>query len=206
MVTMDVSLVVHRLLIRGHVMRATVATLATALAALQIRQTPGLGVDIPYLPIALRVEGCKLLTRGRVDGFFKVRVDAAPAHGGLVGDAVIGIEALGAVAGFVLAVELGERVGEARGDAVLFVQRDRSLQGGVADDVAVREVFGYDARAGFVFLRDVVLITGGVIAARSAAWGGAGGVARDLHLGRSKLRVVEEESRLSSSAVVLVCI
>lgn len=113
-VTVDVSLVVHRLLIRGRVMRATVATLASALAALQIRQTPGLGVDIPYLPIALRVEGCKLLTRGRVDGFFKVRVDAAPAHGGLVGDAVIGIEALGAVAGFVLAVELGERVGEAR--------------------------------------------------------------------------------------------
>lgn len=89
---------------------------------------------------------------------------------------------------------------------MLFVQRDRSLQGGVADDVAVREVFGYDARAGFVFLRDVMLIAVGVIAARGAAWGGAGGVARDLHLGRSKLGVVEEESRLSGSAVVLVCI
>lgn len=191
----------HRLLIRRHVMRR--ATVTAALAALQIGQTPSLGVDVPHLPIALRVKGRELLARRRVDGFFEVRIDAAPAHGGFVGDSVAGIEALGAVAGLVLAVELGERIGEARGDAVLVVERDRSLQGGIADDVAVREVFGDDARAGLIFLRDIVLIAGGVIAARGAAWSGAGCVARDLHLGCSELGVVEEESGLGGSGVVI---
>ena len=52
---------------------------------------------------------------------------------------------------------------------MLAVERDGSLQGRVADDVAVREVLGYNAGAGFVFLGDVVVVAGGIVV------GGVGG-------------------------------
>ena len=102
-------------------------------------------MDISNLLVALRVEACEFLTRRRAHCFFKVRIDASPSRGCLVGDAIALVEALGAIARLVLCVELCEGVGEAVGDAVLVVKGDGTLDRGVADHVAVGEVLGDDA-------------------------------------------------------------
>ena len=85
---------------------------------------------------------------------------------------------------------------------MLVVERDGALDGGVGDGVAVRQVLGHDARAGFVFLREVVVVGVGLAGffARLAACeivevGGAG----YLHLGAAELGVVEEEGGFGGS-------
>lgn len=85
-------------------------------------------------------------------------MEAAPAVDGLVADLVVLVELLGLVEGVVLLVEVLQGGGEARGEAVLLVQRDGLLDRLVADDVAVRQVLGDDARARLVLLLDVVVV------------------------------------------------
>ena len=89
---------------------------------------------------------------------------------------------------------------------MLVVERDGLLQGGVADDIAVRKVFSDDAGAGFVFLRNVVLVLGGVVGSGGAAGCLGGGVAGYLDLGGSELGVVEEERGLRGSEMRSVAV
>lgn len=74
------------------------------------------------------------------------------------------------------------------------VERDGALNGGVREGVAVREVFGYDAGAGLVFLGKVrgIVRGGGGGSGGSAKVGQIGG-AGNSYLGRAELGVVEEE-------------
>ena len=46
---------------------------------------------------------------------------------------------------------------------MLVIESDGALNGVVTDGIAVREILGDDARAGLVFLRDVMLIMRGVV-------------------------------------------
>jgi hypothetical protein len=77
---------------------------------------------------------------------------------------------------------------------VLLIEGDCALDRGVGDGVAVGEVLGDDAGAGFVLLRDldVVLVGGfgGDVAGGDLVDGLGGG---DGDLGRAELGVVEEE-------------
>lgn len=99
----------------------------------------------------------------------------------------------------VLLVEVLEGIGEAGGDAVFVVEGDGFLDGAVGEHVAVREVLGYDAGAGLVFLGDLVAFFGsGGEGFFGGSGGGGGKVANgggggDVHLGGAELGVVEEE-------------
>lgn len=81
---------------------------------------------------------------------------------------------------------------------MLLVESESALNGFVADGVAVGEVLGNNARAGLVFLRDVVF--GGVLfigsrqlSTRKLVERGNGG---DVDLVGTELGVVKEESSL----------
>ena len=115
-------------------------------------------MDIADLLVALGVKCRKLLTSGGIDGFLKVRAQAGPSSAGFLGDTIAGIDAFGAVAGLVLAVEVGKSGGEAVGDTMLVVECNGTLDGIVADGVPVRQIFGNDARTWLVFLSDVMLV------------------------------------------------
>lgn len=102
----------------------------------------------------------------------------------------------------VAAVELSELVEEAGGYTVLVVQVDSALDGGIADDVAVREILGDDARPGLLLLCDLVGVAvgdgrGAVILRRSTSRGGDGDVRG------AQLCVVQEKGSLGSG--VLLC-
>lgn len=97
----------------------------------------------------------------------------------------------------VLAVKVGESIGEAIRDAMLVVQSYGALNGVVADDVAVSEIFSDDTGTWFVFLGDVALIAVRIVRRRRLA----GkifkiGRARDLDLRAAELSVVQEQSGL----------
>lgn len=117
-------------------------------------------MDIAHLLIGLNIKVAQLLARGGLQGLLEVRAQAAPAIGCLSGDLIVVIDALGALGGIVLLIEVGERGREAVRDTVLLVQRDRLHDGIVAHYVPVRQVLCDDARSGLVFLRDVLLFPG----------------------------------------------
>ena len=125
---------------------------AATLPALQVRQASCLGVDILNLFVALSVEAGKFLTSRRSQRFLEVRVDTSPSGSRLIRDTVALIKSLGTITRLVLCVELGEGIGEAVGDTMLVVEGNGTLDGGVADHVAMGEVLGNDARARFIFL------------------------------------------------------
>ena len=105
----------------------------------------------------------------------------------------------------VFLVEVLEGGGEAGGDAVFIVEGDGFLDGAVGEHVAVREVLGYDAGAGLVFLGDVVVIGGGGEGFFGGGGGGGGEVADrggggDVDLGGAELGAVEEEGGFSGAA------
>ena len=50
---------------------------------------------------------------------------------------------------------------------MLVIKGNGTLDGGVADYVAVGEVLSNDARAWLVFLRNVILVAGGVFCVRA---------------------------------------
>ena len=75
-----------------------------------------------------------------------------PPRRGLLTDAVFCIEVLHLLGRVELFVEMLQGASEARAVAVLVVEIDSAGDDAVADCVAVGEVLGDDARAGFVFL------------------------------------------------------
>lgn len=119
-----------------------------------------------------------------------------------MGDAVALVGGPGAVGGVVLAVELVELVEEACAHAMLVVQLDGALDGGVADHVALRQVLSNDARSRLLLLCDLVRVTvgvggdGGVGVVRGGTRCGSHGDVRGAQLG-----VVEEQSGLGSGVL-----
>ena len=91
----------------------------------------------------------------------------------------------------VLLIILRKGVGEASINSVFLIYCDRTLDGIVANDVTVCEVFGDNARARFVFLGNIAIVTFAMVCvgtgssefiqARST---------RDLNLGITELCVV----------------
>lgn len=132
-------------------------------------------MDISNLLIALCVEACESLPGRRTHRFLEVRVDAPPSRSRLISDAVALVKTLGAISRLVFGVELCKSVGEAIGDTVLVVKGNGTLDRRVADHVAVGEVFGNDARARLVFLRNVMLVAGGVFSVGAGKFTDAGG-------------------------------
>ena len=119
-------------------------------------------MDVSNLLVALRIEACEFLTSRRTHGFFKVGVDAPPSRSCLIGDAIARVNALGTISRLIFRIELCKGVGEAIGDTVLIIEGNSTLDGGVTNHVAVGEIFGNDARARLVFLRDVMLVAGSI--------------------------------------------
>lgn len=107
-------------------------------------------------------------------------MQTAPSTRGLVADLIALVEAARAVRRFDLAVEVGQRGGELGREAVLLVERDRLLDGRVADGVAVGQVLCDDARARLVFLGDVVPVFVLQVARGAGACGPAGDVVEGL--------------------------
>jgi hypothetical protein len=166
------------------------------LARLEVGEVAGLVVDIKDLLAALVVEVSELLASRGTHGLFEVGVQTRPGSDALVSDTVLLVEALGLCRGLVLGIELLESGGEAGADTVLLVKSKSTLNGLVADGVAVGEVLSDDTRAGLVFLRDVVrrLVIGSreLAASELVERGGSG----DVNLVRTKLGVVKEKSSL----------
>ena len=81
--------VLHRLLI--------LFLTAMPFSSLEIRQTPSLGVDVSHLLIALGVKRRELLPRRRSQSFLEITRYSPPPLACLLGNAVVGIEALGLV-------------------------------------------------------------------------------------------------------------
>lgn len=166
------------------------------LARLEVGKVAGLVVDVKDLLATLVVEVSELLASGGTHGLLEVGVQARPGSNALVSDTVLLVEALGLCRGLVLGIELLESGGEAGADTVLLVKSKSTLNGLVADGVAVGEVLSDDTRAGLVFLRDVVrrLVIGSreLAASELVERGGSG----DVNLVRTKLGVVKEKSSL----------
>lgn len=179
------------------------------LPALQIGQAASLIVNVADLLVRLDVELSHLPTGRRVECLLEVRVQTAPVVHSLVGDLVLLVKTLGPVGGTVLFVEVGKSGREARGEAVLVVQRDGLLDRLVADHIAVSQILSDDAGSRLVLLINVVLVL-------ILGFGGAGHVRTrnlinsvcrfDMHGRRSQLRVVEKKSSLCSPTHGLVSI
>lgn len=108
----------------------------------------------------------QLLASGGIGSLLKVRAQTREDGVGegcrTLGDAVALIGSLGAIRGVVLAIQLIQFVEELCGDAVLVVELDGALNRSIADDVAMSEVFGDNARPRLLLLCNLVSITVGV--------------------------------------------
>ena len=165
-----------------------------ALTALHVGQTTCLGVHITNLLVALGVEGMETLTGGRAKGFLEVRIQATPTGLDLLRDTVVGIDILRLLGRLVLAVEVGQSVGEAIGDTVLAVESEGALDGLVTDHVTLSQILCHNARARLVLLRDVVKFGSAIVALLSSFASGQlveASCAGHLDLRRTKLCVVE---------------
>ena len=132
--------------------------IAAGLASPEIRESACFVMDISDLPVALGVDFADSLTGRSTDGLLEVGVQSVPCGRGFVGDAVGLVHGLGAVGRLVLSVEVGQGLGEAIAEAVLVVERDSRLDHVVGEEVAVRQILGDDARAGLVFLFQVIWV------------------------------------------------
>lgn len=162
---------------------------------LDVSQAASLGVDVLDLARALGVEVDNLASGVGGGGLLKVRVETGEEVVGAVGDAVALVGGLGAVGGMVLLVEVLNGGQEARRNAVLGVEVNGVLDGGIANDVAVGEVFGQDTGARLLLLRNVVRLA---LAAGGRARAVRVGAARAGHgnVVGTELSVVEQESSL----------
>lgn len=158
-------------------------------------------MDITDLLIGLCVKLTQLAAGGVLESLLEVRVQTAPASESLVGDLVALVDALGALGGVVLLVEVAQGGGEPRGEAMLLVQGDGLLDGIVTHHVPVRQILGDNAGPRLVFLGDVVLVFllgaggGGLLAGELVDVGGG----LDVDGGAAQLGLVEEQGGLSSA-------
>jgi hypothetical protein len=170
---------------------------AGRLAGLEGSQVLGLVVNVEDLLLALLVELAETLTGGRAGSLLEVGAQALPSLVGLVGDAVLLVHGLGALGGVVLLVEVLQGLCEAVADTVLLVHLDGALHDLIAQDVAMGEILGDNARARLVLLRDVIVVgvasglTAGCLIERLSRG--------DVDLSRAQLGVVEQEGCLGGS-------
>ena len=159
-------------------------------------------MDILNLSGAIGVELNDLAAGGGGGSLLKVRAKTSPEVAGALRNAVALVSSAGTVSGVVLLVKALKSSEEAVGHLMLGVELDGALNGSVADDVAVGEVFGEDTRAGLLLLGDVVglaLSVGRVVGTTVvSASAGAG----DGDMVGAKLRVVEEEGSLHGSLLL----
>jgi hypothetical protein len=171
---------------------------STVLLGLEISKTTSLSVDLLNLSAALSVELGDLLAGGGVGSLLEVRAQAEPEAVGTLADAVALIGGLGSVGGMVLLVETLEGREEAVGDAVLGIEVESTLDGGITYDVAVGEVLSQDTCAGLLLLSDLVGVAVSVLGSGDIVFA-IGASAGDLKMVVSELSVVEEESGLLGS-------
>jgi len=112
-------------------------------------------VDIKNLLLALLVEGEDLVTGWRVRCLLEVRVQASPCASAPLRDGILLVDVLGLLTGLVLLVELLQSRCEARGEAVLVVEGECSLDCFVANSIAMSKVLSQNASAGLVLLVDL---------------------------------------------------
>ena len=174
---------------------------STVLLGLEVSETTSLSVDLLNLSAALGVELGDLLAGGGVGGLLEVGAQAEPEAVGTLADAVALIGGLGSVGGVVLLVETLEGREEAVGDAVLGVEVESTLDGGIAYDVPVGEVLSQDTGAGLLLLGNLVGVAVSVLGNRNIIFAIAAG-AGDLKMVVSELSVVEEESGLLGSLLL----
>lgn len=122
-------------------------------------------MDISHLFVTLSVESSKFLSRRGTDCLFEIGMYTGPATARFFRDPVTGIDALGAIGGFVFRVEILESASKAIGNTVLVVESYGTLDGGIADSIAVGKVFSKNSRPWLILLRNVI-----VIALRFFAW------------------------------------
>lgn len=170
------------------------------LSALKVGQMTSLVVDVEDLLVSGLVEASQLLASRGADSLLEVGVQAAPASVGLVGDTILGVDGLCLLSCLVLAVESLQGVGEAAADTVLVIESNCSLDGLIADDVAVCEVLGDDTGTGLVLLFDVAVSSGLICRADRLATGNLvkGSCGGNVDLSGAKLCVVQEKSSLCS--------
>lgn len=144
----------------------------------------------------------QLLAGRSVGGLLEVRVEPGEQVGRALGDAIGLVSGPGAVCGVVLGVKIGQGVEEAGGNAVLVVQLDGTLDGGIANNVAVRKVLGDDPRPGLLLLCDLVGVTLGVGGGLGRRVVRGAGRRRHADVGGSKLGVVQEQSGLGGSLLL----
>jgi len=165
------------------------------LAAPEVGEVASLVVNVHDLLVALGVEGTDALSSRSVESLLKVGAQTAPAGGSFLRDLVLLVDGLSFLRSLVLGVEVGECLLEATADSVLLVDLESSLDGLVADGVAVCKVFGDDAGTRLVFLADlfaVLIVTGSLTASDLIERCGRG----YLDLRWSELGVVQQQSGL----------
>lgn len=170
------------------------------LARLERGQVTRLVVHIQDLLLTLLVECTQLLTRRGIGRLLEVRAETLPSFVGASADAVLLVHGLCALGGLETLVELLQGQGEAIANAVLLVEGEGTLDGLVADHVAMGEVFGHNAGAGLVLLCNVLLMAAarGLLACTGAGGGG------DVDRVGTELGVVEEQGRLGGALVLEV--
>ena len=175
---------------------------AAVLLLLELGKAPSLGVHLADLLLAVRVELDNLLAGRSVGSLLEVGAQAGKEVGGALGQAVGLVGGLGAIGGVVLGVEALKRRHKAARDAVLLVELEGALDGGIADDVALGEVLGEDAGARFLLLGDLVAGTVAALVEVRALVAGVAGSAGDGDVVGTELGVVEEEGRLCGSILL----
>lgn len=165
------------------------------LTALEVGEVTSLVMHIHDLLVTLGIEGTHALSSRSVESFLKIRAQTAPSSGSFLRNLVLLIDGLSPFSGMVLGVEVGECLLEATANSVLLVDLKSSLNGLVADGVAVSEVFGDDTSARLVFLADLstLLVMTGSLTASNLIEGCRRG---DLNLRWAELGVVQQQSSL----------
>ncbi len=166
-------------------------------ASLERREMLRLVVHIQHLLAPLLVERTQPLPRRRIGSLLVIARQPAPRLLRTAGRADLLVHLRRTLRDLVVGVELVEGAHETVAEPMLLVESEGTLDCFIADDVAVGEILGDDARAGLVFLCDVLLVVrlfgGGRLAAGDLVERGGGG---DGDLGGAELGVVEEEGGL----------
>ena len=103
----------------------------------------------------------------------------------------------GLIGGFVFCIKLLKSLHKAARNAVFLIEVNSTLNGGIANYVAVSKILGNDARAGLFFLCDLIGVTLGIMHVVLTLFGSV--VRGDIDLGGAELCMVEEESSFSRS-------
>ena len=160
-------------------------------------------MDILHLLVRVGVELVQSLAGRGAHGLLKVAAQTQKACFGTLGNAILCVHLLCSLAGLGLLVEGTQGTGKARREAMLVVQGNCLIDGGVGKGVPMSEILGDDAGSRLVLLGYLVrFLRGG-----ACVWSRRCNVVkvrcrRYLYLRRTKLGVVKKESGLCCSGTV----